>query len=125
MKEQLLGSIERREACVGVVGLGYVGLPLLIEFAKAGFPVAGFDIDGRKTAALEAGESYIRHIDAAHVRTALSSHPASFATTDFSRIRECDAVLICVPTPLTEHRDPDLSFIESTARAIAPHLQRG
>lgn len=125
MKEKLLADIERREACVGVVGLGYVGLPLLIEFAKAGFNVMGLDIDESKTAAIDAGESYIKHIDASHIQSLLTRNTRAVVTTDFSKARECDALLICVPTPLTSHRDPDMSFIESTARSIAPHLRRG
>jgi len=125
MKDKLLAAINSREARVGVVGLGYVGLPLLIEFAKAGFQVAGLDIDERKVLAIQAGKSYIKHIDGAHIESALSNNPKAFATTDFARARECDALLICVPTPLTQHRDPDLSFIESTARSLAPHLRNG
>jgi UDP-N-acetyl-D-glucosamine dehydrogenase len=125
MREKLLAGINSREARVGVVGLGYVGLPLLIEFAKAGFNVAGLDIDESKIVAIQAGKSYIKHINAVHIQSALTNNPKAFVTTDFSRARECDALLICVPTPLTRHRDPDLSFIEITARSIAPHLRKG
>lgn len=125
MKEKALAGINNREACIGVVGLGYVGLPLLIEFAKAGFNVAGLDIDENKITAIQAGTSYIKHIGNAHIQSALTGNPKAFVTTDFSRARQCDALLICVPTPLTSHRDPDLSFIEITARSIAPHLRKG
>lgn len=125
MKTRLLARIGEREARVGIVGLGYVGLPLLMEFAKAGFPVAGLDIDEKKTAAIQAGKSYIRHIKDGRIQSLLTSNPKAFASTDFSRARECDALVICVPTPLTEHRDPDLSYIENTARSIAPHLREG
>jgi len=121
----LLSRIATREARIGVVGLGYVGLPLLMEFAKAGFPVAGLDIDEKKTSAIETGKSYIRHIKDSSIQSLLTSNPKAFVSADFSRSRECDAILICVPTPLTEHRDPDLSYIENTARSIAPHLREG
>ena len=125
MKTELLNRIAERKARVGIVGLGYVGLPLLIEFAKAKFPVAGFDIDEAKTEALDAGETYIRHIDANHIRTSITENDNAFVTTDFTRLTECDALLICVPTPLTRHRDPDLSYVETTARNMAPHLRKG
>ncbi len=125
MKEKMLAGIKSREARVGVVGLGYVGLPLLIEFAKAGFHVAGLDIDESKTVSIQAGKSYIKHIAPARIQSALTNNPRAFVTTDFARVRECDALLICVPTPLTRHRDPDLSYIENTARSIAPHLRKG
>ena len=110
MKDTLLKKIENREAKIGVVGLGYVGLPLLIEFAHAGFPTLGLDVDEKKTEALTAGETYIRHIDRESIRKVFGADapaPAE-ATTDFARVGECDALLICVPTPLTHHRDPDL-----------------
>ncbi len=125
MKDELLKKIAERKACVGIVGLGYVGLPLLIEFAKADFPVAGFDIDDTKVKSLEAGETYIRHIEAKHIKASITDNDKAYATTDFSRLGECDALLICVPTPLTSHRDPDLSYVESTALSMAPHLRKG
>lgn len=125
MKDRLIKAIESRNVCIGVVGLGYVGLPLLMEFAKAGFKVAGLDIDEKKTNAIKDGKSYIKHIDDARIQSTLTRNDRAFFTTDFSRARECDALLICVPTPLTEHRDPDLSYIENTGRSIAPHLREG
>ncbi len=125
MKNTLLSRINGRKSRVGVVGLGYVGLPLLIEFAKADFPIAGFDIDDAKIKALEAGETYIKHIDAEHIQSAVTNNDKAFVTTDFSRLNECDALLICVPTPLSSHRDPDLSYVENTARNMAPHLCKG
>ncbi len=125
MREELLRKIASRDAHVGVMGLGYVGLPLLLEFAGAGFRVTGIDIDASKVKALAAGETYIRHIDAAIIRAKLTANPKAQATTDFAAIAACDALLICVPTPLTKHRDPDLSFIEQTAVAMAPHLRAG
>lgn len=124
MKTEILQRIESREAVVGIIGLGYVGLPLLLEFAKAGFPVVGFDIDAQKTDALSQGRSYIRHISPDSIKSAFSKS-STVATTDFSRIRSCDAILICVPTPLDQHQEPDLSFIESTARTMAPHIRPG
>ncbi|MCE9616295.1 MAG: nucleotide sugar dehydrogenase [Lentisphaerae bacterium] len=129
MKDALLRKLHSHDAKIGVVGLGYVGLPLLIEFAKAGFPVLGFDTDSQKNAKLKRGESYIRHIDPARIQTVFNpSAPdprRADATSDFSRAAECDAILICVPTPLTEHRDPDLSFIEATGKALGPHIRKG
>jgi len=125
MKNELLRRIEARDARVGIVGLGYVGLPLMIEFAKAEFQVAGFDIDDEKIKALEAGETYIKHIGEEHIRSGIADNDKAFVTTDFARLAECDALLICVPTPLTEHRDPDLSYVEGTARNMAPHLRTG
>ena len=122
----LVNKLNAREAVVGVVGLGYVGLPLLIEFAKAKFPVIGFDTDSRKIDSLKAGNSYIRHIPPESITTAFShAKNAADATTDFSRVTECDAVLVCVPTPLTQHREPDLSYVETTARNIAPVMRSG
>jgi UDP-N-acetyl-D-glucosamine dehydrogenase len=109
---------------IGITGLGYVGLPLALRFAESGARVLGFDIDPQKIASLSAGESYIRHIEAARIAEAVNG--GSFgATTDFARVSECDAVLICVPTPLTRNREPDLSFVLGTARLIGPHLRKG
>jgi len=109
---------------VGVVGLGYVGLPLSLTFARAGFHVLGFDIDPAKIARLSAGESYLRHIPAEAVRAQISSGRLT-STTDFSRASEVDAILICVPTPLTPAREPDLSFVSGTGESLAPHLRPG
>ena len=128
MSTSLLEKIKSREALIGVIGLGYVGLPLLIEFSDAGFPVVGFDIDSKKVGALLRGESYIRHIasDALQrVFTAADERAAAAATTDFSLTAECDALLICVPTPLTHHRDPDLTYVEATTASISPFLRKG
>jgi UDP-N-acetyl-D-glucosamine dehydrogenase len=108
---------------IGVIGLGYVGLPVALQFAKAG-TVLGFDLDAHKVSRLNNGKSYILHIPSARVVAAMKSKRFS-ATTDFSRVRECSAVIICVPTPLKKGRVPDLSYILETGRAIAPHLQRG
>lgn len=109
---------------IGIIGLGYVGLPLSLQFARMGSTVLGFDIDSSKIKVLEAGETYILHISADSIRAQLEAGCFS-ATTDFSRICECEAVIICVPTPLAKHREPDLSYVLNTGRAIAPHLQKG
>lgn len=116
--------IRSREAVIGVIGLGYVGLPLAMEFAKAGFKVLGFDTDQGKADALNRGKSYIHHISSDGIR-ALVDGGLLEATGDFSRSGEPDALLICVPTPLTTHHEPDLSYIESTGKSIAPHLRPG
>ncbi|HOO78236.1 MAG TPA: nucleotide sugar dehydrogenase [bacterium] len=120
----LLRKIEDRKAVVGVIGLGYVGLPLAIEFARAGFPVVGFDLDRTKVAKINRGASFIKHISPAAVRE-ISGRPDCRATDDFRLLKKADCILICVPTPLTSHREPDLSYIESTAAAIAAHLRPG
>jgi UDP-N-acetyl-D-glucosamine dehydrogenase len=108
---------------IGIIGLGYVGLPLVIQFAKSGAQVLGIDVDETKVNALNAGESYIKHIPAAEVRVQRDAGQIE-ATTDYARVKELDAVLICVPTPLDDKREPDLTYILNTARAIAPHLPK-
>jgi UDP-N-acetyl-D-glucosamine dehydrogenase len=123
-REKLLERITDRTARVGVIGLGYVGLPLALLFEEAGFPVIGFDVDPAKPEALHRGESYIRHIGAEKVAQAFARGRV-VATTDFDRLAECDAIVICVPTPLGKHREPDLSFIRSTAAAVASRLRAG
>ena len=125
MKDELLKRIASSEAVVGVIGLGYVGLPLLLEFAGKGLAVLGLDTDEKKVEELTAGRSYIRHIAAEAIRTSFAGNGRAAATTDFSRIAECDAVLICVPTPLTPNREPDLSYVIATAETIAPFLRPG
>ncbi len=109
---------------IAVIGLGYVGLPLSLQFARSGVRVIGLDHDPVKVDALNAGRSYIHHIPAEAVRQQVDSGQLT-ASTDLSRVAEVEAVLICVPTPLNAHRDPDLSYIIATATSIAPHLQRG
>jgi UDP-N-acetyl-D-glucosamine dehydrogenase len=116
-------SVEARGTRVGVIGLGYVGLPLALLFCEAGFTVTGFDIDPAKVTALNEGRSYIQRIPPADI---IAARAAGFgATTDFSHIRGCDAVLICVPTPLGQGHEPDLSFVQHTVEAIAPHTHAG
>jgi UDP-N-acetyl-D-glucosamine dehydrogenase len=109
---------------IAIVGLGYVGLPLSLQFARSGVEVLGLDIDAAKTEALNRGESYIKHIPAAAVAEAVKQKQFA-ATTDFGRVSEVNAVLICVPTPLNKNREPDISFIVETGRAIAPHMHKG
>jgi len=109
---------------IAVIGLGYVGLPLALQFARSGTRVVGIDIDPSKTHALNRGRSYIKHVGSAEVKQQVIAGAFS-ASTDFSEIRNVDAVLICVPTPLNKNREPDISYILTTGRAIAPYLKRG
>jgi UDP-N-acetyl-D-glucosamine dehydrogenase len=114
-------KLAERTAHIGIIGLGYVGLPLALLFSEEGFPVTGFDIDPVKVEALNRGESYIVRIPPAEI---CSAHKQGFAATaDFSRIADMDAVLICVPTPLNNHHEPDLSYVVETAKSIAPHIR--
>ncbi|MGH9728513.1 MAG: nucleotide sugar dehydrogenase [Candidatus Acidiferrales bacterium] len=112
-----------KELKIGIIGCGYVGLPLALRFAETGHYVFGFDTDPGKVEKLNRGESYIKHIAGEQIAKHAKARHFS-ATADFARLREMDAVLICVPTPLDDRRDPDLSYVENTARSIAPHLQR-
>src|SRR5271169_1842044 len=109
---------------VAIIGCGYVGLPLALRFAEAGHRVTGFDTDPKKVQMLSAGKSYIEHIQQNKIQQYVNSRHFS-ATTDFSRLTEADAILICVPTPLDERREPDLSYVENTALSIQPNLQKG
>ncbi len=116
-------KLARRKAVVGVLGLGYVGLPLALRFAEAGVKVIGFDIDAKKVDKLGRGRSYINYIPDAAIRR---GRARGFAPTgDFARAADCDALIICVPTPLNRSREPDLSYVINTAEAIAPYLKRG
>ncbi len=124
MKKELIDKIERKEAVVGIVGLGYVGLPLLLTFIEKGFRTIGLDIDAKKTTALMKGESYIKHIPASRILAGVKTGRLN-ATTDFSRSSICDAILIAVPTPLSKNREPDVSFIVATAESLAPYVRRG
>ena len=124
MINELLSKIEARDYRVGVVGLGYVGLPLTLEFSCAGFIVTGFDVDPDKIENLTISKSYIKHIPDAKLAE-MNATGRFKATTDFSVIAEQDAIIICVPTPLTHHREPDMSYIISTADAIAPYIKKG
>jgi UDP-N-acetyl-D-glucosamine dehydrogenase len=115
--------IKQRQARVGIIGLGYVGLPLALLFTEQKFAVTGFDIDQRKVETLAQGKSYIYRISAEEIQGA-QAHGFS-ATSDYAHIEEMDAIIICVPTPLNQYHEPDLSFITDTTHAIAPHLQPG
>jgi len=121
---EMLERIETRTARVAVVGLGYVGLPLAETFAWAGYPVLGFDIDRRKVEQLKNGTSYIGHISAERVNELIGTRRFD-ATADPSRFADADVVIICVPTPLNENREPDLSYIADTGRMLRPHLRAG
>jgi UDP-N-acetyl-D-glucosamine dehydrogenase len=120
----LAEKLRARNATVGVIGMGYVGLPLALLFSENGFKVLGFDVDANKVDALNRGASYIRHIGVDRVATAFLEKGAK-ATADFAHLGECDAIIVCVPTPLGQHREPDLKYIRITAETIAKHLRRG
>ena len=120
----LLEKINNKSAIVGIVGMGYVGLPLGLAFAKKKFNLLGFDLDEKKISFLNRGKGYLKHISEEKIKEAVKSGYLK-ATSDFSRLKEVDAILICVPTPLTEHREPDMSFVENTARTIAKYLRKG
>ena len=109
---------------IGIIGLGYVGLPLVMQFAKSGAQVLGIDVDEGKIEAFNRGESYIKHIPGSELEQHIVAGKIE-ATTEFFRVNELEAILICVPTPLGEHREPDLSFVRSTGEAIAPHIAEG
>jgi len=120
----LLEKIQKKEAKIGVVGLGYVGLPLVIEFCKAGFSVIGLDIDEDKVEALSKGKSFIKHISDEKIQ-ALNEVGEFKASTNFSLTEKLDCVLICVPTPLNKNREPEMSYIVSTAKQISAHMKKG
>jgi UDP-N-acetyl-D-glucosamine dehydrogenase len=120
---ELKSRIDKRQARVAIMGLGYVGLPLALLYSEQKFPVTGFDIDQRKVSTLTQGGSYIFRIAASEIQQARAR--GFEATTDYSRLTEMDAIIICVPTPLNEYHEPDLSYITDTAKAIAPHLRAG
>ena len=122
-KQALLEKINRKDAVIGIVGLGYVGLPLMLRFAEVGYRVLGFDIDTTKVEALNAGRSYIEHIPAEKIAEARTR--GFEATTDFSRAGEADTLILCVPTPLNKYREPDISFIIDTIEALKPFLRHG
>jgi len=121
--DQLKTKIKQRQARVGIIGLGYVGLPLALLYSEQKFQVTGFDIDARKVETLSKGSSYIYRIAAEEIQAARSQ--GFSATSDYSRLSDMDAVIICVPTPLDEYHEPDLSFITDTTHSIAPHLRAG
>ena len=120
---ELKSKIEKREASVGIIGMGYVGLPLALLYSDQNLRVTGFDIDQRKVDTLNSGGSYIYRITREEIEAARAKGLS--ATSDYSQIREMDAIIICVPTPLNEYHEPDLSYITNTGHAIAPHLRAG
>ncbi|SIQ38768.1 UDP-N-acetyl-D-glucosamine dehydrogenase [Marinobacterium stanieri] len=121
--ETTIAKFRNKEAFIGIVGLGYVGLPLMLRYMDSGFRVIGIDIDAEKVDQLNAGKSYIEHISVDSIRGAIT---AGFeATTDFRRAGECDALILCVPTPLNKFREPDISFVIKTVDALQPFLRAG
>lgn len=121
--DEFIEKVADTKSVIGVIGLGYVGLPLILRFSEVGFPTIGFDIDAEKIVALENGRSYIDHLPTAHVEAARAA--GMQVTTGFARAAECDALIICVPTPLGKHREPDLSYVLDTVEALLPHIRRG
>ncbi|WP_350304109.1 nucleotide sugar dehydrogenase [Photorhabdus viridis] len=119
----LTDKFDNKTAIIAIVGLGYVGLPLMLRYNDIGFKVIGFDIDKAKTDKLNSGQSYIEHIPAAKINQAI--HSGFEATTDFTKITECDAIILCVPTPLNKYREPDISFVINTTEMIKPYLRAG
>lgn len=123
MQQTSIQKFKQKEALIGVVGLGYVGLPLMLRYNAIGFRVLGIDIDESKVSKLNAGESYIEHIPATKI--AAAGKTGFGATTDFTRVSECDALILCVPTPLNKYREPDMSFVINTTDALKPYLREG
>jgi UDP-N-acetyl-D-glucosamine dehydrogenase len=120
----ILKKLKSKSVFVGIVGMGYVGLPLGLAFAAKKLNVLGFDLDENKINLLNKGKGYLKHISDSKIKKAVDSGFLK-ATTDFSRLPEVDAILICVPTPLTKHREPDMSFVENTSKTIAKYLRKG
>ena len=123
MNFELKRKLQNKSSIIGIVGLGYVGLPLMLRYCEVGYKVIGFDIDASKIDALMEGKSYIEHISGTSITNALEK--GFEATADFSRAAEVDALIICVPTPLNKHREPDLSFVLGTTDALVPFLRAG
>src|ERR1039457_4111943 len=122
--QTLKNKFETHSGTVGILGLGYVGLPLACEFAKAGFSVTGFEVDASKVKSLLAGKSYVGDVDSQAIRDLVKGKRLT-ATTDFGRLSSLDAVIVCVPTPLNKTKAPDVSYIDQAARKIAQTLRRG
>lgn len=123
MKQSLLDKLNSKTGVIGIVGLGYVGLPLVLRYSEVGYRVVGFDIDQSKIDHIEAGTSYIEHIPAAAIARAVEQ--GFEATTDFTRASDVDALILCVPTPLNKYREPDLSFVLDTTDSLVPYLRAG
>ena len=124
LKQQLLNKIKNKTAILGVIGLGYVGLPLAVEKAKVGYKTIGFDIDEKKIKVLSSGNTYIKHIGENRVKEMIETGFFE-PTSNFSRINEVDAISICVPTPLDAHRMPDLSYVIDSARMVSKNMKKG
>jgi UDP-N-acetyl-D-glucosamine dehydrogenase len=124
MKNKLNQKLKDHSGIVGIVGMGYVGLPLALAFTEAGFKVIGFEVDKSKVKSLKDGENYLRHLDSNRIKTAVNSKKLE-ATTDMALASECDALIICVPTPLDVHHSPDMSFVCDTLDVLTPHLRAG
>jgi UDP-N-acetyl-D-glucosamine dehydrogenase len=122
--DRLAERIAGRQAVVGVIGLGYVGLPLAVAIARSGYVVVGLDVDPEKPKRIAAGQSYVGAVMSADLKRLVAEERLS-ATTEFAALQRCDLVIVCVPTPLTRHRTPDMSYIEATARTIVEHLREG
>lgn len=123
LKNTVVQAFRNKEALIGIVGLGYVGLPLMLRYNDIGYRVLGLDVDEEKVTQLNSGQSYIEHIPSEKVSRARKS--GFEATTDFSRVSECDALILCVPTPLNKYREPDMSYVISTADSLKPYLRPG
>jgi hypothetical protein len=124
IKEQIKNLISEKTARIGVIGLGYVGLPLIVEFALKGFEGVGFEVDAAKVEAINRGESYIVDVPSENLQKCVAAGKLK-ATTDFSLLNECDVIIICVPTPLRKTKDPDMSYILAAGEEIQKHLRRG
>src|SRR5689334_22515683 len=124
VKNEFVNSIKEKRAHIGVIGLGYVGLPLVTEFARGGFAATGFEVDAAKAATINSGDSYIGDVPAAYVKE-LIDNGRLHATTDFDELADCDAIIICVPTPLRKTKEPDVSYILAAAEQIRKRLRRG
>src|ERR1700752_2658491 len=124
IKDEVISLIRDKRACVAVIGLGYVGLPLVSEFARAGYNSVGFEVDQEKADRINAGESYIGDVDSALVKELVDAGRLR-ATTNFDHLKDCDAIIICVPTPLRKTKEPDVSYILAAAEQITKHLRRG
>jgi len=121
--EELIQRLTNKNATIGIVGLGYVGLPLMLRYSQIGYRVLGLDIDLTKVDKLNSGQTYIEHIKSTDIKVAIQN--GFTATTDFSQASKCDALIICVPTPLNKYREPDLSFVTNTVDALLPHIHKG